>query len=398
MANAWTRSYGLVPMRPRDPSESHRAASPLELLFDLVFVVAVSVSSVALFDIEAEGQLGHAVGGYLAVFFAIWWAWMGFTWFATSFDTDDWLYRVMTVVQMGGALVIAAGAKAGILDGDITWVVIGYVIMRVVSISQWIRVAISNPTYRGTALRYAVGIGVLQVFWVLLLWAPAGWLRPCFLILVVLEALVPVVAERHHPTPWHPHHITERYGLFTIILLGESILASSNAVFAAIESGEGPLPFITIAVLALVIVAGMWWLYFARPMHEYLVSVTSSLIFGYFHYVIFAAAGAFSAGVEVAVAVAEHETHLGAVVARATLAVPVGLFVLGVWWLAIRRTLPRRANVLVVAIGLVIAASVLVPFSLAVIAGAVVAVVVVVEVVPAPAVRAAASAGAVDRG
>ncbi len=377
-ASAATR-FGLVRMDPRDPTEPHRTASPLELLFDLVFVVAVSVSSKALFDVEAEGQLLDAVGGYLAVFFAIWWAWMGFTWFATSFDTNDWLYRVTTVLQMAGALVIASGAKAVILEGDITWVVIGYVVMRVGTVAQWVRVAVTNPTYRGTALRYAFGITGLQVLWLLLLWVPSGWLAPCFLVLVVLEALVPVVAERHRPTPWHPHHITERYGLFTIILLGESILASSNAIFAAIDGGEEPGPFLVIAFLGLVIVAGMWWVYFARSMHGQVTTMRSAFRFGYFHYAIFAAAGAYSAGVEVAVATAEHATHLDPVIARATLAVPVSLFVLGVWWLALRPSLAPAVNVAVVALCVVIAASVVVPASMAVIAAAMVAIVVLIE-------------------
>lgn len=66
---------GLLPrMRPRDPDEQHRAASPLELFFDLVFVVAVSFSSQQLHHMEADGLLGQAILGYLMVFFAIWWA------------------------------------------------------------------------------------------------------------------------------------------------------------------------------------------------------------------------------------------------------------------------------------------------------------------------------------
>lgn len=375
-----TGRLGLVSMRPRDPDEPHRTASPLELLFDLVFVVAVSVSSAALYDVEAEGHLLQAVGSYIGVFFAVWWAWMGFTWFATSFDTDDWLYRVMTVVQMGGALVIAAGARDGILYGDFTWVVVGYVILRSMTIPQWIRVAVTNPPYRGTALRYAVGIGGLQVLWVLLLLVPKPWFWVFFVVLVILEPFVPIVAERHRPTPWHPHHITERYGLFTIILLGESILASSNAVFAAVSGGEHPQTFVVIAALALVIVASMWWLYFARSMRDCITTLRSALLFGYFHWVIFASAGAFSAGVEVAVASAEHGTHLGDIAARATLAVPVGLFVLGVWWLSLRRVLSPPANLVIVLLGTVIAASVLVPWYLGAIAVAVVLAVVVVQV------------------
>lgn len=75
-------NLGLRAMRPRDPDEPHRAASPLELFFDLVFVVAVSLSSAALHHSESGGHVGAGVGSYLLVFFGIWWAWMNFTWFA----------------------------------------------------------------------------------------------------------------------------------------------------------------------------------------------------------------------------------------------------------------------------------------------------------------------------
>ncbi len=82
--------FGLRRMTARDPGERHRAASPLELFFDLVFVVAVSLSSQQLHHMESEGALGVAVLSYIMVFFTVWWAWMNFTWFGTSFAVDDW--------------------------------------------------------------------------------------------------------------------------------------------------------------------------------------------------------------------------------------------------------------------------------------------------------------------
>jgi low temperature requirement protein LtrA len=369
-------------MTARDPDQPHRVASPLELFFDLVFVVSVSIASMNLHHLEVEGHIVSGVGPYLMVFFAIWWAWMNFTWFATSFDTDDWLYRVTTIVQMGGALVLAAGAAPAMMDGEFALVVLGYVVMRFAMVGQWLRAGISSPEYRTTAFRYAGGIAGLQVLWVAWWFGvpDAAWQPVGFVVLALAEVLIPLWAERHVATPSHPHHVTERYGLFTLILLGESILASANAIIDAIHHSEEIAPLLTIAATGLVLAAGMWWVYFSRPQHERLTTFRGSFIFGYVHYVIFAAAGAFSAGIEVAIDHDTNQTDLDAAVAASTTTVPVALVVIGIWFLALRDRLPRWANAAVVVLAVGIAVSALGPLSLVVAAVLMIAIVVVLEV------------------
>ena len=131
--------FHLSTMRLRDPAEPGRTASTLELFFDLVFVVAVSIAAVQLHHALTENHIVDGVVSYAFVFFAIWWAWMNFTWFATSFGTDDWLYRVLTFVQMAGVLVLAAGIEPAFVDHEFTLVVFGYVVMRVAMVAQWLR-------------------------------------------------------------------------------------------------------------------------------------------------------------------------------------------------------------------------------------------------------------------
>ena len=185
-------------MLARDPEEPHRAASSLELLFDLVFVVAVSQASGALHHLWDEQHFAEGLAAYAMVFFAIFNAWLNFTWFASAYDTDDWLYRLMTFVQMAGALTIAAGAQRAMLDSDFRAIIIGYVIMRAAMASQWTRAAISDPEHRGTCVRYGVGIVVAQVLWVTW-WLAHGpvWLFP---ILAVVDLSVSPFAERHRGT------------------------------------------------------------------------------------------------------------------------------------------------------------------------------------------------------
>ena len=109
--------FGLIRMSGRDPRQQHRVASSLELFFDLVFVIAVSQASQNLHHGIVEGHAMATVLAYAMIFFAIWWAWMNFTWFASAFDTNDWLYRVTTIVQMGGVLVLAAGVHDALAEG-----------------------------------------------------------------------------------------------------------------------------------------------------------------------------------------------------------------------------------------------------------------------------------------
>src|ERR1700731_3938267 len=94
-AGLWLR-----PMSGRDRAEGHRVATSLELFFDLCFVGAVSQAAEQLDEFLAEGHYLHGVASFGMVFFAIWWAWMNFSWFASAYDTDDVLYRVMVFVQI----------------------------------------------------------------------------------------------------------------------------------------------------------------------------------------------------------------------------------------------------------------------------------------------------------
>src|ERR1700712_3049680 len=152
-------------MVPRRVDEEHRVSTPLELLFDLTFVVAVAQIAQELAHGIAGGHPGHVLPAYLMVFFAIWWAWMNFTWFASAYDTDDVPYRLLTLVQMAGVLVLAAGVPPAFEREDFAAVTIGYVIMRVAMLAQWSRAAASDPGRRKTALRYVGGIALVQVGW-----------------------------------------------------------------------------------------------------------------------------------------------------------------------------------------------------------------------------------------
>jgi low temperature requirement protein LtrA len=167
-----------------------------------------------------------------------------------------------------------------------------------------------------------------------------------FLVMVVAEIAVPVWAEHRNSTPWHPHHVTERYGLFTLILLGESILASANAVVEALDEGRHAAGLTGLAAFGLFIAAGLWWVYFSRAHHAHITTLGSSLVYGYVHYFVFAGVGAFSAGVEVLVGRVAAGESVPDVVSTVTLVGPVAVFLIGLWALVLRPTLTGAGQAL----------------------------------------------------
>ncbi|MEW1790329.1 low temperature requirement protein A [Streptomyces albidoflavus] len=354
----------LLPMVARRRDEEHRVATPLELLFDLCFVVAVGQAGAELVSAFAEERIGPGLLNYAMVFFAVWWAWMNFTWFASAYDNDDVLYRVTTLVQIAGVLVLAAGVRHAFEAEDYLVVWVGYVIMRVALTSQWFRAArASRGPERRTALRYGCGVLACQAGWVALLFTPAGQRPWVFLALAACELSVPYWAERSAMTPWHPHHIAERYGLFTIIVLGESISAATIAVKSAVDEHDALTELLPLAGGGLLIVFSAWWIYFAVPVHAGLTTSRRAFLWGYGHYVVLASVAGIGAGIEIAVEDVVDQAPISSLGAAATATVPTAIYLVSVWALHVRRYQvdPRRwrQGVLPVAAGLVPACTLL---------------------------------------
>ncbi len=105
----------------RDPDEPHRSATPLELLYDLTFVIGFGVAANELAHYVAEDHVATGVIGFCFAVFAVAWAWINYSWFASAYDTDDWVFRLATMIQMVGVIVLALGLQqmfASIDHGD----------------------------------------------------------------------------------------------------------------------------------------------------------------------------------------------------------------------------------------------------------------------------------------
>jgi low temperature requirement protein LtrA len=326
-------SHRIVRMTGRDPNESHRAATPLELLFDLTFVVAFGQAGEQMAHLLAEGHVGAAIGGFAFAMFAICWAWINFTWFASAYDTDDWFFRIATMVEMVGVIVLALGLPTvfhSIDSGDGLGngvIVAGYVVMRLAMIALWLRVARHDKLRRPTALTYAVVIFAAQVGWVAvaLVNPPLNVIALVIGVGVVIEAGGVYLAERKTSgTPWHADHLAERYGLLTIITLGETLFGTVAAVSAIVQEQNWSSEAIAVLTAGVGLSFALWWNYFVLPsgaiLHRYRGRVWW---WSYGHILIFSAIAATGAGIHVAAYVVDGTAHVGTLGAVLSVAIPV---------------------------------------------------------------------------
>lgn len=338
------RRHRLLPMRGRDPRQGHRQATPLELLFDLTFVVAFAQAGNELAHYLAEGHIWSGVAGFGWAVLWVCWAWISFTFFASAFDTDDWLHRILTMVQMVGVVIIALGIPdvfASIDHGetlDFRIMALGYVIMRVSMVAMWVRVARRDPENRRTALIYIVFIMGAQIGWVavaLLRIENLPLLLTILGILTLVELAGPIVAtwdsrvnkNDWRGTPWHAHHIGERYGLLVIITLGEGILGTIAAVSALVHKVDWSGEAILVVVAGVGITFGLWWSYFVVPSANVLARHRNrKWAWGYGHIVLLGAIAAVGAGLHVAAYAVEGQSVLGTLGVVLCVAVPVLIF------------------------------------------------------------------------
>ncbi len=360
-------------MGGRDPHESHRAATTLELLFDLTFVIAFGAAADQLAHFLVEDHVTDGVIAFCFSGFAIAWAWINFSWFASGYDTDDWIFRLSTLVQMVGVLILALGLPdmfESVKEGehlDITVMVLGYVVMRVPMIFQWLRAGRQDPARKAVCNTYVYSLLVSQVIWCGLIFVDVsiGQMFALIAIPLAIELAGPIVGEfKHGGVPWHAHHIAERYGLLVIIALGEGLLGTMAAL-SAMVGPDGAGWSVDVAALGLAGTAmtfGMWWFYFVTPSGEVLhVHRERSFGWGYGHIFLFAGTVAVGAGLHTAAYYVEHHSHLGTTGTVLTVAIPLTVYVFGVYLLysVLTRSLDTFHIVLLVASAVLLLAPVL---------------------------------------
>jgi low temperature requirement protein LtrA len=283
--------------------EDDRRATWLELFFDLVFVAAV-------------GQLANALSGqptptrffeFLGLFVPVWWAWSGYTFYANRFDTDDLPYRLLTLLGMFGVAVLATTVP-GVFKGATIGFPLAYVGVRSVLLVLYERARRHVPEARLLARTFLLAFGLANVVWLVSVAVPRPWNYVLWGCALVAELSAPILAWRQLPrAPIHPRHIPERFGLLTLIVLGESVFA----VVVGVARVSWDLPSAAAAVAGFLVAAALWWVYFDF-VDEAAVSrrgIFGGLIYVYMHYFVIVGLAALGAGVKVAILSAGGDHH-----------------------------------------------------------------------------------------
>ncbi|MBN8633082.1 MAG: low temperature requirement protein A [Rhodobacterales bacterium] len=322
----------LRPLRPRNPDDHHRVATTLELFFDLVTVIAMASATAALHHGISAGHGLEALVPFVFLFFGIWWAWMNFTWFASAFDNDSIFYRICVMVIIGGELLFA-GAVPFIFDGHgQTWGLLGWSVMRLGMVALWLRAA--QGEYRTTCLRYAIGVTVAQCCWALAFFlAPKE--APDFFywagLVYLVELAVPLWAERAKATPFHRHHIIERYGLLMIISLGE-ILLSISLGFGALNGEHPSMGAGMVAASGVIMVFAVWWVYYCEEEHLMTTKMPEAIFWGYGHVFVFLSTALLGAAVAAEVDLNADHSKIDITTIAKWMGSGLALFCLSLWF------------------------------------------------------------------
>ncbi|HWS71223.1 MAG TPA: low temperature requirement protein A, partial [Thermoanaerobaculia bacterium] len=266
------------------------------------------------------------------------WAWINFSWFSSAYDTDDWVFRIVTMVQMIGVLVLATGLprmfasveRSGPIDNSV--MVLGYVIMRAALVFQWARAARGDLARRRACLTYAATISIAQIGWVIQIAYRLSSTVAITLgvILVFIEMTGPVLAERQAGgTPWHALHIAERHSLFAIVALGEGVVGTVAALSVVVERQGWTLDAMLVGVAGMGLTFGMWWVYFLEPSAKILQRHRErALLWGFLQILIVTSIVATGAGLRVATSFLDGAAKLPGVATVLAVAVPVAMYLL----------------------------------------------------------------------
>jgi low temperature requirement protein LtrA len=235
-------------------SEGHRSATWLELFYDLAFVIAVAVVAGRLLnDVSWTG-----LGSFFGYFALLWWLWASHTYYADRYDTDDLVYRLLAAGQMVAIVVIAAALSSdeSASGRAFAW---GYAVSRVLLLAMYWRAYRHVEETRGLVRGYLSGFGLAAVVWTASAIVPDERRIALWAAALAIDLATPWVMRKEQArVPFDVSHLPERFGLFTILVLGESIAA----LVVGLSHREWAATPVTTVAMGMGLATALWWLYF----------------------------------------------------------------------------------------------------------------------------------------
>ncbi|MBE9229394.1 low temperature requirement protein A [Phormidium sp. LEGE 05292] len=249
-----SKSLWQPPYLLSEDREKERRASWLELFYDLIFVAAIAEVAHYLHDhITISGFLS-----YVIMFVPIWWSWVGATYYATRFDTENIPHRLLTLLQMVAIAILAINVHDGLGENSAAFA-LSYVAVRSILIFQYLCAGYFIPVARKLTYWYATGFAIAAIIWLISGFVPIYLRITLWVIALLVDFCTPLTAGKLvAQIPPNFSHIPERLGLFTIIVLGEAVIA----VVKGVSQLEWGIASAAVALLGILIAFCLWWIYF----------------------------------------------------------------------------------------------------------------------------------------
>lgn len=242
------------PPRLRTLEESERTATWLELFYDLAFVAAVAMMGTRL----VHDPSWTSVGSYLAYFALVWWLWASHTFYADRYDTDDLIYRLLAGAQMVGVILIAVSLSPGEAGSTMVFAA-GYTAARLILLALYARAYRHVAETRELVQGYLIGFGFASALWLVSIVVPEPYRLWLWAVAFAVDLATPFALRRiQAAVPLDVSHLPERFGLFTILVLGEAIVA------VTVGLSHVPWQWSTtlVGILGLGTATCLWWINF----------------------------------------------------------------------------------------------------------------------------------------
>ncbi len=253
-------SFGTPTLRS-SREQGHRQTTWPELLNDLVFTAIIAQLAGRLLADDSDMSFLE----FVLIYVPVWWLWNGETNYSTRFDNEqDVVHRALTSVQLIALIILATTIPRSVESAVLSKVfAITYSVTRFTLLIEYSRVWYYLPDTRSFIQRIALGFGASIILWVASVFAPVPyryWLWAVGLLIELTTPLVITNKDEHNKFPPDVRHLPERYGLFTLLVLGQSVTSIVNAM---IDHGL-TVKAVSATVLCAIIIIGIWWAYFDR--------------------------------------------------------------------------------------------------------------------------------------